>query len=224
MSDPTPHLLVGSASNTGYFTGTSTVDLQTLGGWQIKSLAQDPRGVLWCVGSQGNPGIWNPGNQTWTSTPDLLGGWSFNSLAWDPTGSLWCVGSAGNLSRWQGEWASNSGAWTGAENGFPQMRSTVPWKMVTFAPNGTMWGVQGDGAIVSWDPDLNQWEPLGNAPAAETLMVSFSDAMYAVTADFRTFRSENMTVPQDWTQVPTGWTVRWFGPAGHPGVNLPSGA
>jgi hypothetical protein len=217
----TPQMIVGSAGNLGLYASTGTHDLGLVRGWTIKSLALDPQGVLWCVGTEGNPAKWDQVAMQWVGAPDWLGGWSLNCLAWDPSNTLWCVGSAGNLSRWDGDWQTNSGGWA-AGNECPQFTNTTPWSMVTFDAAGTMWGVQTDGTIVYWSPSENDWQGVATSPPAPTLMVSFSDAMYAVTTDFRTFSSLNTINPSGWELVPTGWTVRWFGPAGNPfGLTIP---
>lgn len=222
MSDTTSHLIVGSANNVGVYTPESTTDLRLLGGWTIQSLAMDPTGALWCVGTAGNPARWNPVNQGWDGYPALLGGWSFNCLAWDAEGSLWCVGAAGNLSRWSGDWMTNSGGWAGPDQ-VPQLSLPGGWRMVAFGPDDAMWGVRQDGTIMSWSPGVDAWQPAaGAAPSDDgVLMLSFSDAMYAVTPDFQIFRSASVSEPLGWELVQTGWTVAWFGPDTPAAVNLP---
>lgn len=218
MSDTVSQLIVGSEFNVGLYAPTRTVPL-TLQGWEIQSLSRDPRGSLWCVGRAGNPARWESSMQSWVSAPHWLGGWSLRSLAWDSLGNLWCVGSAGNISRWVGG-AVDSGEWAGSQAAFPQLTAAGGWRMVTFSPQGIMWGVRQEGSIVKWSAGLMQWQQVG-APPGGALMVSLSDsALYAVSEDFRTY-STSAAHPQHWTEVPIGWRVRWYGPQNTGGITVP---
>ncbi|HEX6039639.1 hypothetical protein [Longimicrobium sp.] len=224
MSDTTAHLIVGSEFNAGLYTAAQTIPL-SLQGWQIQSLARDPDGRLWCVGSAGNPARWESTLQSWVGAPQLFGGWSLSCLAWDPAGNLWCVGSAGNLSRWLGDWSTSTGRWAGPNDGFPQLASPGGYRSVAFAPDGTPWATRQDGTVTRWSSLQNQWQQQADTlPGGAALTLSFDGgSLYVVTPDFRVF-SSSVSTPQTWAPVQTGWTVRWFGPDYTGGIVLPPAA
>ncbi len=92
-----PHYVGWHNSLLGRLGGTAAiVSHDQMADWRLASLALARDETVWCVGVDGNVGIYDPAQQSMTDLGEL-GGWTLKSLAFADDDVIWCVSTQGNV-------------------------------------------------------------------------------------------------------------------------------